>query len=118
MFGWTRRTLPAKNTVTSDDARVLENAFEAKMSSFAGDQKHACTAAQMPEATVLKKDESEAAEGPAKSTDRGVAFPKPRCLRNKGHLAFVSRQACLVCGRIPPTLITSGLRMRPPWGAR
>ena len=30
-----------------------------------------------------------------------LAFPEPRRLRDRGHVRFVAKQACLVCGRIP-----------------
>jgi hypothetical protein len=40
MVAWAHRTLSAKNTLTSEDARKLEDAFAAKMNGFAGDQKY------------------------------------------------------------------------------
>jgi len=36
-----------------------------------------------------------------RSSEMALAIPKPRRVRSVGHLAFVRRQPCLVCGRSP-----------------
>jgi hypothetical protein len=80
---WAHRILAAKNSLTADDARRVEDAFQAKLTSFGSRE--------------------EAGEG----TDRGaidksaLALPEPRRIRDKQHLRFVAQQACLVCGRRP-----------------
>jgi hypothetical protein len=37
-IGWAHHRLPAKNTLMADDARIIEDAFQAKMTALATDQ--------------------------------------------------------------------------------
>ena len=50
-----------------------------------------------------KQKRSRASRGPkAEPIDKSIlTFAEPRRYRNKEHLRFVARQACLVCGRKP-----------------
>ncbi len=88
---WAKNALPAKNTLLALDARRLEEAFTAKLADFAE---------QEASEHVLRNgtDQSKAA-APIKLR-RGVA-PKSIRLRDKERRKFVSRQPCLVCGRMP-----------------
>src|SRR5450631_1831973 len=70
---WAHRRLPAKNTLTADDARTVEAAYQTALGS------------STPDAA----DESVT---PLRKTVRK---------RNKAHLAFVAAQPCLVCQRTP-----------------
>ena len=93
---WAREALPAKNKLTTADAKILEDAFGQKIASF-------------PPAESLTSCTSEAAplsnngDGqPPTGIDRSVlTISAPRRYRNREHLLFVSRQPCLFCGRKP-----------------
>jgi hypothetical protein len=103
---WAREALPAKNKLAAADAKLVEDAFEDRLSEFA------------PSASA------EAADDPAPSSDAGLvgthATPangngdpdrpagieksvlvtaKLRRYRNPEHLRYVAQQACLICGR-------------------
>jgi hypothetical protein len=96
---WARAILKLKNVLTSADARVVEQAFQAKLASL----------------TPGQSTENEFAEGQnanAEDADRPAplapALPAPRPplvktvrRRDKQHLRFVCTQPCLVCGRVP-----------------
>jgi hypothetical protein len=93
---WARNALSSKNTLVASDATRVEEAFELKLS-------------------VLMTTDSGAVEGPtdvalARPVPTGgdgtlavgtLAITKPRRYRNKEHLRYVARQACLICGRQP-----------------
>jgi hypothetical protein len=55
LSGWAHRSLPAKNKLTSADARLIEKAFESKLNVLPGDQEPAT------ESTVLNSARSAAA---------------------------------------------------------
>jgi hypothetical protein len=55
LSGWAHRSLPAKNKLTSADARLIEKAFESKLNVLPGDQEPAT------ESTVLNSAQSAAA---------------------------------------------------------
>jgi hypothetical protein len=75
--------------VAADAARV-EEAFEQKASVL--------VASDAPESP--SSDTSPAA-APASSEQGILAITKPRRYRNKEHLRYVARQACVICGRKP-----------------
>jgi ERF superfamily len=103
---WAREALTAKNSLAAADAKLVEDAFERRLSELA------------PSATVEAADD--AAPGthldlagahatPAKGNgdpdqpdgiDKSVLVPaRPRRYRNPEHLRYVAQQACLICGR-------------------
>src|SRR5499427_9626067 len=111
---WARQALDSKNKLIAADAKLVEDAFERKLSEFP------------PSETLANpRDESPSFPSPAASVtptivaqkivaaqlhDRGqsagidksvLAVPAPRRYRNREHLRFVVRQPCLVCGRKP-----------------
>ena len=96
---WAERCLPAKNTLTADDARLVEQAFQRKLAEI--DKQPGVPAAETtaaPDASKLP----EAAEASRETIDKSMlTFPEPRRQRNKIHLRFVAKQPCVVCGRQP-----------------
>ena len=103
---WAAQALPAKNSLMAADAKLLEDAFEQKLSGFSsspvGDTSTGETAAAM-EAT---RREEPHASGGERNQPRGIdksilAVAAPRRYRNREHLRYVAQQACLVCGRKP-----------------
>jgi len=104
---WARQNLSAKNTLTAGDAQILEEQFQARLSAI-GDREapsepsHAVSVRMMPagwpDAGGDRKT-SKVSSNPRNSAVRTLG--KTVRLRDKEHRKFVSRQACLVCGRTP-----------------
>ena len=101
---WAGEALVAKNSLTAADARLVEDAFERKLSDLPSS-----------DAAALSNDGSPAPQGPqviatAEATDQGqakgidksiLAVAAPRRYRSREHLRYVMQQPCLVCGRKP-----------------
>jgi hypothetical protein len=123
---WAQRHMPAKNTLTAEDAKMVEERFKAKLSTMS-DSPHPDGPADEPPrvsgtpdgllapagrphaladqgAVTVGGPDVGAASRRAKKHPRGDvihALGKTVRLRDKDHRKFVLRQACLVCGRIP-----------------
>jgi hypothetical protein len=106
---WARVALTAKNTLVEADAKNLEEAFERKISALVGGAvahdgvilaRGSDPLAQiLALSTVVPSVQVPAQQGPAEEST--LAISKPRRYRNKDHLRYVARQACLICGRQP-----------------
>jgi len=94
---WAHRSLPAKNTLNAADAKIVEERFQAKLSTF-GESLYA-DGTGAPDAGATRKH-SRRAKNQSRE-DVVQALGKPVRLRDKDHRKFVLRQPCLVCGRIP-----------------
>ena len=79
---WAHRRLPAKNTLTADDARAIEAAYQELLIQ---------SDAEPQDVAALDQPTSKLAS----------PLPKAGRKRNKAHLASVAAQACLVCKRSP-----------------
>jgi hypothetical protein len=106
---WAGEALVAKNSLTTADAELVENAFERRLSGLS----------ELPssDAEALPNDGSSASQIPgppviatAKATDprqnKGIdksilAVAAPRRYRSREHLRYVMQQPCLICGRKP-----------------
>ena len=107
---WAHRRLPAKNTLTADDARAVEAAYQVAL-----DDVHRAAEGQADEMARRPPDprsispvngtsvlDGSAADGQQLSSAATVSpLRKPVRRRNKAHLAFVASQPCLVCQRSP-----------------
>jgi hypothetical protein len=103
---WATRALPAKNSLIAADAKVLEDAFEQKLSSLSSgvvDETSAGESPTAPEVTLQEEPQASRAGGDEpRGIDKSVlAVAAPRRYRNREHLRYVAQQACLVCGRKP-----------------
>ena len=107
---WAHRRLPAKNTLTADDARAVEAAYQAVLDAANLDVRGQLdqVTIQSPEPISISSengaavDNGSAAAAQQPSTTETVSpMRKPVRRRNKGHLAFVAAQPCLVCQRTP-----------------
>jgi hypothetical protein len=102
---WAQQTLPIKDTLTAEDAQLVEASFRSKVETIvlwmapeglgeatpaAGDREDRPCPAEA--ATAL-------AEAPGPLPARLAA--KTIRLRDKEHRRFVSKQPCLACGRTP-----------------
>jgi ribosomal protein L44E len=113
---WAHRNLPAKNTLTAPDAKIVEEHFQARLAKISEQTRdEASNAASVgpphtvSDQSVVSIGRSEACDSnkpsakAKKQSRREVigALGKTVRLRDKDHRRFVLRQACLVCGRVP-----------------
>jgi hypothetical protein len=103
---WAVRALQAKNSLVGADAKVLEDAFEQKTSGFRSPGANDVSAGEGATTagnTLQGEPQASSAENDdPRGIDKSVlAVAAPRRYRNREHLRFVARQACLVCGRKP-----------------
>jgi ERF superfamily len=104
---WAYRCLPAKNTLTADDAHAVESACQAMLDGFdhhatdeleqfpGGSSKPGPTNGNGSAAASTAEDQNSHADALV------TPLRKPMRQRNKAHLAFVAEQPCLVCQRSP-----------------
>jgi hypothetical protein len=103
---WAHRILGAKNSLTEVDARQVEDAFRAKLVTLEdADDRLSPPAPFAPQLSSsgigqqpLRLPGAAAADGIDKSR---LTHPEPRRFRDKEHVKFVAKQACLICGRRP-----------------
>jgi hypothetical protein len=110
---WAQRNLPAKNTLTAIDAKIVEERFQDRLSTISDGQAPDGTPDRPPLAVPDKNlvfagradaDTSRKTSTAAKKRSRSGAISalgKTVRLRDKEHRKFVSRQPCVVCGRTP-----------------
>ena len=103
---WAARALGAKNSLIAADAKLLEDAFEQKLSGFPSPVVNDISAGgSAAGAEVRPQEEPQASRGGGaepRGIDKSVlAVPAPRRYRNREHLRYVAQQPCLVCGRKP-----------------
>jgi ERF superfamily len=103
---WASEALAAKNSLTADDAKLVEEAFERRLSELPSFDS-AGSSNDGPSVTLIAgpqetgtPERSDA--GPAKGIDKSLlALAAPRRYRNREHLRYVMQQPCLICGRKP-----------------
>jgi ERF superfamily len=104
---WAHRRLPAKNTLTTEDAGAVEIAYLAVPEALPQD---APEPFPEPDSNFREKNPKTgttvaATSGLSEVSDRRpqsvVPLYKPVRQRNKAHLIFVAAQPCLVCQRSP-----------------
>jgi ERF superfamily len=105
---WAHRNLAVKNTLAAADAQIVEEQFQARVSTI-DDGLGLSLSNTVPVQSVMPAGRTDASAGQKISTETGKATDKPAVptlgktvrLRDKEHRKFVSRQSCLVCGRKP-----------------
>jgi len=105
---WAHRNLPAKNSLTAGDAQIVEARFQTRLSTI-GDgttaerPPNAVSEGAVVSADPLATDNRQKTSTEAKRPRSGGprALEKTVRLRDKDHRKFVTRQPCLVCGRVP-----------------
>jgi hypothetical protein len=99
---WANTMLRAKNTLTADDARAIESAFETKIAGLPAD-----LGADELLSVGSSGDESLAHATDPVPGDRGSINQRTPPItktvrhRNPEHLRFVRTQPCLICGKQP-----------------
>jgi hypothetical protein len=100
-LAWTCQAIAAKNSLTSADAQLLDDAFRAKLADL--EIPDLDEAAAPPRITETEQAPSSITK-PSNSTqiDESVLLlPEPRRLRDRDHVKYVSKRPCLICGRQP-----------------
>jgi hypothetical protein len=101
---WAREALAAKNSLTATDAKLVEDAFERRLSELLSSETASnddSSGIQGPAAQETVATES-ADPGETRGIDKSVlAIAAPRRYRNREHLRSVAKQPCLICGRKP-----------------
>jgi hypothetical protein len=110
---WARRNLPAKNTLTAADAKIVEERFQARLSTIGDSGIPDAISDHLDSsrtANAVRDQSAVSASGPKAGTSEikkrnrssaAHALGKTVRLRDKEHRRFVLRQPCLVCGRMP-----------------
>ena len=102
---WARDALTAKNSLSGADAKLVEDAFELRLSELPSPEAatpsgDGPSAAQIARPQVTATDSTDA--GQTKGIDKSIlTLAAPRRYRNREHLRYVMQQPCLVCGRKP-----------------
>jgi len=92
-----------KNRLNAGDAAHIEEAFRAKLLSFAIHYKEGApqvkTGKQSSDTTDGHKRKAKSSAS-SSSVDKSIlTHPEPRRIRDREHVRFVAQQSCLVCGR-------------------
>jgi ERF superfamily len=103
---WARETLAAKNRLVLADAKLVEDAFERRLSKLPASDAvtHPNDASSVPQ--IVEPQETmmggSTDPGRANGIDKSIlAVAAPRRYRSREHLRYVAQQACLLCGRKP-----------------
>ena len=106
---WAHRILGAKNSLIADDARQVEDAFQARLALF-GSAADIGDAPLSPVLSTLQRSSSVERRSLEPAGEKSVAngidksqlvHPEPRRFRDRNHVQFVAKQPCLICGRMP-----------------
>jgi hypothetical protein len=105
---WAHQILSDKNSLTDADARLLEDAFQARLTALErpADLGNAALSPAAPALQPPSQLSYEPRNPPGGHQAGGVdksqlVHPEPRRFRDKEHVKFVAKQPCLVCGRRP-----------------
>jgi hypothetical protein len=103
---WAGQALVAKNNLIASDAKLVEEAFERRLSALpsfngavpANDRSSVAQIDGLQETVAPENIDADRGKGIDKSI---LTIAAPRRYRNREHLRYVAQQACLVCGRKP-----------------
>ena len=98
---WAHQIMAAKNSLAAADARRVEDAFAAKITTLGsgeGEEINAHLSSSETSQPRLPQNPHAAKASVDKSL---LALPEPRRFRDKTHVKFVAKQPCLICGRKP-----------------
>jgi hypothetical protein len=103
---WAAQALGAKNSLIAADAKLLEEAFEQKLSRLSSSSEEETAIGESAATVEMMTQEAPQASGAESEQSRGIdksvlAVAAPRRYRNRDHLRYVAQQPCLVCGRKP-----------------
>jgi hypothetical protein len=94
---WAHRALTTKNSLTSADAQLVEQAFQARLTIIVGEAAGGPSTQRADPSLRRSKKQSRAS-----TVDKSIlALPASRRIRDRDHVKSVAKQPCLVCGRRP-----------------
>jgi ERF superfamily len=103
---WAQEALAAKNRLAAADAKLVEDAFEHRLSELApfATAEAADDAPQTTHVDIVGVHERRAngksdPDQPDGIDKSALVIATPRRYRNREHLRYVAQQACLICGR-------------------
>jgi hypothetical protein len=98
---WAQRVLAAKNTLTTPDAELVEQAFQARLANLVTDPAEDQSMPQEAGSRLPRADHG-GKRRRATTINKGMlSLPAPRRVRDRDHVKSVAKQPCLVCGRRP-----------------
>jgi hypothetical protein len=103
---WARDALTAKNSLSGADAKLVEDAFELRLSELPSSDaavplNDGSSVPQIAVPQVIATSDNTDA-GQTKGIDKSIlTLAAPRRYRNREHLRYVMQQPCLICGRKP-----------------
>jgi ERF superfamily len=103
---WARDALTARNSLSAADAKLVEDAFELRLSELPSSDaavplNDGSSVPQIAVPQVIATFDNTDA-GQTKGIDKSIlTLAAPRRYRNREHLRYVMQQPCLVCGRKP-----------------
>ncbi len=100
---WAHRILGAKNSLTEVDASQIEDASQAKLEMLGGtDDFRPFSPVISASSSLARPPAGPAGIAAADRIDKSrLTHPELRRFRDKEHVKFVAKQACLICGRRP-----------------
>jgi hypothetical protein len=103
---WAREAISAKNSLTTTDAKLVEDAFERRLSEIPSSEAAAPSNGESSVPQISEPQVNAISDGidagQAKGIDKSIlTVAAPRRYRNREHLRYVAQQACLLCGRKP-----------------
>lgn len=106
LASWAKRTLPVKNSLTADDAKILELAFVARLAAETPANEIAIAQVANAVEEISPAGGSSVSQTPDQQSfhriDKSVlTISEPKRYRHKAHLKFVASRPCLLCGREP-----------------
>jgi len=99
---WAHRRLPSKNTLTADDARIIETASQ-RILEICGEPelRQADEAPEPQTVNPASPPGPQTAQPPTAKSYIVLPLTKLSGKRSKAHLVFVASQPCLICQRTP-----------------
>jgi len=99
---WAQGALAAKNRLIAEDAKLLERAFENRLSELLPSESAEVVNVDRSESRSAGAEEIGKTDVHQAGIDKSVlTVAAPRRYRNRDHLRFVMQQPCLLCGRKP-----------------
>src|SRR5262249_19435288 len=99
---WAREALTAKNSLAATDAKLVEDAFERRLSELPAVSSNGESSVPQISEPPVNATSDRIDDGQAKGIDKSIlTVAAPRRYRNRDHLRYVAQQACLLCGRKP-----------------
>jgi hypothetical protein len=120
---WAGEALVAKNSLSASDAKLVEGAFERRLSELSSSEYAAVSNEDSSVPQIAAPQESVASEGTVQAQGKGIdksvlTVAAPRRYRSREHLRYVMQQPCLVCGASHPIPIICATCSHARWAAR